>query len=95
MRVRSSPHAHAVVHLDAVLLGSPTRAQRNRDLAELLDMPTERADEWREFVDLLRGARDYLRYFDPRYARATRLVRRAYGGLTVTDLIGLAKVAGV
>ena len=40
--------------------------------------PTERADEWREFVDLLRGARDYLRYFDPRYARATRLVRRAY-----------------
>jgi hypothetical protein len=40
--------------------------------------PTQRSDEWREFVDLLRGARDYARYFDPRYAQATRLVRRAY-----------------
>src|SRR5262245_17516658 len=40
--------------------------------------PTTRVDEWRELVDLLRGARDYVRYFDPRYAQATRLVRRAY-----------------
>ena len=40
--------------------------------------PTLRTDEWRDFVDLLRGARDYVRYFDPRYAQATRLVRRAY-----------------
>ena len=40
--------------------------------------PTERSDAWRDFVDLLRGARDYVRYFDPRYAQATRLVRRAY-----------------
>ena len=40
--------------------------------------PTERSDEWRDFADLLRGARDYVRYFDPRYAHATRLVRRAY-----------------
>jgi hypothetical protein len=40
--------------------------------------PTQRSDEWREFVDLLRGARDYVRYLDPRYAQATRLVRRAY-----------------
>ena len=40
--------------------------------------PTERSDEWRDVVDLLRGARDYVRYFDPRYAQATRLVRRAY-----------------
>jgi hypothetical protein len=40
--------------------------------------PTRRSDEWDEFVDLLRGARDYVRYFDPRYAQATRLVRRAY-----------------
>ena len=40
--------------------------------------PTRRSDEWRDFVDLLRGARDYVRYFDPRYAQATRLVRRAY-----------------
>ena len=40
--------------------------------------PTERTDEWRDLVDLLRGARDYVRYFDPRFAQATRLVRRAY-----------------
>jgi len=40
--------------------------------------PTQRSDEWRDYVDLLRGARDYVRYFDPRYAQATRLVRRAY-----------------
>lgn len=40
--------------------------------------PTTRIDDWRDLVDLLRGARDYVRYFDPRYAQATRLVRRAY-----------------
>jgi len=40
--------------------------------------PTTRVDQWRDLVDLLRGARDYVRYFDPRYAHATRLVRRAY-----------------
>jgi hypothetical protein len=40
--------------------------------------PTQRGDDWRDFVDLLRGARDYVRYFDPQYAQATRLVRRAY-----------------
>jgi hypothetical protein len=40
--------------------------------------PTQRTDAWRDFVDLLRGARDYVRYFDPRYGQATRLVRRAY-----------------
>jgi hypothetical protein len=40
--------------------------------------PTQRVDEWRDVADLLRGARDYARYFDPRFARATRLIRRAY-----------------
>src|SRR5687767_5804918 len=40
--------------------------------------PTQRNDEWRDVVDLLRGARDYVRYFNPRYAQARRLVRRAY-----------------
>jgi hypothetical protein len=40
--------------------------------------PTQRSDAWADVVDLLRGARDYVRYFDPRYASATRLVRRAY-----------------
>lgn len=40
--------------------------------------PTRRSDAWADYVDLLRGARDYVRYFDPRYATATRLVRRAF-----------------
>ena len=40
--------------------------------------PTERGDAWRAHVDLLRGARDYVRYLDPRFAGATRLVRRAH-----------------
>ena len=40
--------------------------------------PTQRSDGWRDYVDSLRGARDYVRYFDPRYASATRLTRRAY-----------------
>jgi hypothetical protein len=48
--------------------------------------PTERGDAWAEFVDLLRGARDYVRYFDPRYGNATRLVRRAYE-IAPTDFV--------
>jgi hypothetical protein len=48
--------------------------------------PTARVDEWQDLVDLLRGARDYLRYFDPRFASATRLVRRAYE-IAPTDFV--------
>jgi hypothetical protein len=43
-----------------------------------VENPTERVDAWRDVVDLLRGARDYVRYFDPRFAAATRIVRRAH-----------------
>jgi hypothetical protein len=48
--------------------------------------PADRGDEWRDFVDLLRGARDYVRYFDPRFAGATRLMRRAYE-IAPTDFV--------
>ncbi len=48
--------------------------------------PSDRVDKWRDFVDLLRGARDYVRYFDPRYAAATRLVRRAHE-IAPTDFV--------
>jgi len=48
--------------------------------------PTDRVDEWRDAVDLLRGARDYVRYFDDRFAQATRLVRRAYE-IAPTDFV--------
>jgi hypothetical protein len=40
--------------------------------------PTQRIDAWRDLVDTIRGARDYVRYLAPEYAAATRLVRRAY-----------------
>jgi hypothetical protein len=48
--------------------------------------PIQRSDAWRDVVDLLRGARDYVRYFDPRYSHATRLVRRAYE-IAPTDFV--------
>ena len=56
--------------------------------------PTRRLDEWDEFVDLLRGARDYVRYFDPRYAQATRLVRRAYD-IACVELVTPAQHVGL
>lgn len=40
--------------------------------------PTVRGDDWGTIAETLRGARDYVRYLDPRFASATRLVRRAY-----------------
>jgi hypothetical protein len=40
--------------------------------------PTARSDDWRHYVDGLRGARDYLRYLAPEFEHATRLARRAY-----------------
>lgn len=39
--------------------------------------PTEREDRWRESVEAMRLERDHLRYFDPRYARASALAARA------------------
>jgi hypothetical protein len=39
--------------------------------------PRLRADEWHDLVRPLRMARDYIRYFDPTFARATRLRQRA------------------
>lgn len=48
--------------------------------------PTRRADAWGEFVELLRGARDYVRYFDPRFGQASRLKRRAYE-IAPTDFV--------
>ena len=54
----------------------PPQLQHERITARV--NPIERSDEWRDVVDLLRGARDYVRYFDPRFADATRLTRRAY-----------------
>ncbi len=77
--VALAEHGHDVRLTGRLRKGSfelPPSVQRARVSGRV--NPTERTDEWRDFVDLLRGARDYIRYFDPRYAQATRLVRRAY-----------------
>jgi hypothetical protein len=44
---------------------------------ECVESPNERSDAWKGVVEPLRLARDYVRYLDPRYARAVRLVHRA------------------
>ena len=41
------------------------------------EAPSARGDEWRDLVEPIRVARDYARYFDPRFAGAGRLRRRA------------------
>src|SRR5687768_15866793 len=72
-------HGHVVTLTGRLRKGSfelPKTVQHERISGRV--NPTQRTDAWRDFVDLLRGARDYVRYFDPRYSQATRLVRRAY-----------------
>jgi hypothetical protein len=39
--------------------------------------PTERSDGWRDLVNQIRGARDYIRYLDPRYSKARFMTKRA------------------
>ncbi len=39
--------------------------------------PARRGDEWRDLVWSVRGIRDYLRYFDNRFERSTKLRKRA------------------
>jgi hypothetical protein len=44
---------------------------------ELASCPAVRTDRWATMVDPFRRARDYLRFFDPRYAQAVKLAARA------------------
>jgi hypothetical protein len=44
---------------------------------EIVSAPARRSDRWAAIIDPLRRARDRLRFFDPRYARSTRLAERA------------------
>ena len=43
---------------------------------ELTACPVRRVDVWRTVAPTLRQARDYLRFFDPRYAHAAKLEHR-------------------
>jgi hypothetical protein len=44
---------------------------------EIIACPARRVDAWERVAPALRQARDYLRFFDPRYAHADKLERRA------------------
>ncbi|MSO84035.1 MAG: hypothetical protein EXQ53_12205 [Acidobacteria bacterium] len=44
---------------------------------ELTSCPVRRVDAWEQLAPALRHARDYLRFFDPRYAHATKLEQRS------------------
>jgi hypothetical protein len=44
---------------------------------EVVSCPVDREDRWAAVIEPFRRARDYMRFFDPRYAAADRLAARA------------------
>ena len=44
---------------------------------EIIACPSRRVDGWQNLAASLRQARDYVRFFDPRYAQAEKLAQRA------------------
>jgi hypothetical protein len=44
---------------------------------EIIACPSRRTDGWQELAVSLRQVRDYVRFFDPRYAQADKLAKRA------------------
>ena len=86
-RIRNFEHVVTILAKNGHSLRLAGRPRKGRfalpktfkvDRVSARENPTQRGDEWREYVETLRGARDYVRYLDPRYAQATRLIRRAY-----------------
>jgi hypothetical protein len=55
----------------------PSKALHVEQRVEVIACPTHRVDAWAEVTAPLRSARDYLRFLDPRYARAAKLAARA------------------
>jgi len=55
----------------------PTKSLHDDPRVEVIAAPVKRVDRWREIATPLRRARDYLRFLDPRYARASKLAARA------------------
>jgi hypothetical protein len=53
---------------------------RSRDMPgriEMIPCPSRRVDNWQDLAPSLRQARDYVRFFDPRYSGADKLTQRA------------------
>jgi hypothetical protein len=69
-RPLSLPKQLALTNHALVQAGRPGRI-------ELATCPAHRLDRWQHLAPALRSARDYVRYYDPRYAGAARLERRA------------------
>lgn len=55
----------------------PGKALHRNKRVRVVGCPVRRVDAWRQLAPQLRLARDYLRFFDPAYARATKLAGRA------------------
>ena len=55
----------------------PPKTLHDDPRVEVLACPTRRVDAWRDLALALRRARDYLSFFDPRYARSTKIAARA------------------
>lgn len=55
----------------------PTKTLHDDPRIEVVPAPVKRVDGWQETALGLRRARDYVRFLDPRYARAQKLTARA------------------
>jgi hypothetical protein len=64
------PKNLTLVNRELVAAGKPGRI-------ELTACPVRRLDAWAQAAPALRQARDYLRFFDPRYVNAAKLEHRA------------------
>jgi hypothetical protein len=69
VRIAAGPNKLGPPTLPETLLGWPS--------VSAVQCPTARSDGWCDLVTQLRGARDYIRYLDPRYSGARFMAKRA------------------
>jgi hypothetical protein len=55
----------------------PTKTLHDDPRVEVIACPVKRVDRWQNVATPLRRARDYLRFFEPQYASASKLAARA------------------
>jgi hypothetical protein len=55
----------------------PTKTLHDDPRVEVIASPVKRVDRWQHIATPLRRARDYLRFFEPQYAHASKLAARA------------------
>lgn len=68
---------HAVVLATPQRLKDRPKGLYDHELTEVVSCPARRSDRWAPVIEPLRGARDRVRFRDPRFAHADRLERRA------------------